>query len=79
MLHGGRYIFDEVTLAAGDSSVGIATCYGLNGPGSNPGGNEILRTHPDRPRDRTSLLFYVQWVFPGGKAAGVYCWPPAAF
>jgi len=32
MLHGRRY-FDEVTLAAGDSSVSIATRYGLNGPG----------------------------------------------
>ena len=25
------------------SSVGIATDYGLDGPGSNPGGNEIFR------------------------------------
>ena len=29
------------------SSVGIATDYGLDGPGSNPGGNEIFR--PSRP------------------------------
>ena len=29
------------------SSVGIATDYGLNGPGSNPGGDEIF--HPSRP------------------------------
>ena len=29
------------------SSVGIATVYGLEGPGSNPGGDEIL--HPSRP------------------------------
>ena len=29
------------------SSVGIATDYGLNGPGSNPGGGEIFR--PSRP------------------------------
>jgi len=26
-----------------DSSVGITTDYGLEGPGSNPGGNEIFR------------------------------------
>ena len=32
-----------------DSSVGIATRYGLDGPGSNPGAGEILRTRPDRP------------------------------
>ena len=29
------------------SSVGIATDYGLDGPGSNPGGDEIFR--PFRP------------------------------
>ena len=29
------------------SSVGIATDYGLDGPGSNPGWNEIFR--PSRP------------------------------
>jgi len=29
-----------------DSSVGIATDYGLDGPGSNPGGDEIF--HPSR-------------------------------
>jgi len=29
------------------TSVGIATDYGLDGPGSNPGGDEILR--PSRP------------------------------
>jgi len=41
------------------SSVGIATDYGLNGPGSNPGGDEIFRTSrpvlgPTQPR--------VKWV-----------------
>ena len=32
-----------------DNAVGIATRYGLGGPGSNPGGGggEIFRTHPD--------------------------------
>jgi len=29
------------------SSVGIATDYGLDGPGSNPGGDEVF--HPSRP------------------------------
>ena len=29
------------------SSVGIATDYGVDGPGSNPGGDEIFR--PSRP------------------------------
>ena len=38
------------------SSVGIATGYGLDGPGSNPGGGEIFRTCPDRPWGPPSLL-----------------------
>jgi hypothetical protein len=29
--------------------VGIATCYGLDGRGTNPGGSEISHTRPDRP------------------------------
>ena len=36
------------------SSVGIATDYGLDGPRSNPGGDEIFR--PDRPWGQPSLL-----------------------
>jgi hypothetical protein len=35
-------------LVGRDSSVGTATGYGLDGPGSNPGGGEIFRTCPDR-------------------------------
>ena len=41
------------------SSVGIATGYGLDGPGSDPGGNEIFRP--------PSLLYNGYRVFPGGK------------
>ena len=41
------------------SSVGIATDYGLDGPESNPGGDEIFR--PSRPAlEPTHPL--VQWV-----------------
>ena len=39
-----RYII--ISCGSG-SSVGIATDYGLEGPGSNPGGDEIF--HPSRP------------------------------
>ena len=49
------------------SSVGIATGYGLDGPGSNPGGGEIFRTCPDRPWGPHSLLYNGYRVFPGGK------------
>jgi len=49
------------------SSVGIATDCGLDGPGSNPGGDEILRTCPDRSWGPPSLLYNGYRVFPGGK------------
>ena len=55
------------TLVCRDSSVGIATGYGLGGPGSNPGGGEIFRTCPDRPCGPPSLLYSGFRVFPGGK------------
>jgi len=48
------------------SSVGIGTEYGLDGPGSNPGGDEIFR--PSRPAlgpTQPSVDGYR--VFPGGK------------
>ena len=48
-------------------SVGIATGYGLDGSGSNPGGGEIFLTCPDRPWDLPSLLYNVYRVFPGSK------------
>ena len=48
------------------SSVDIATEYRLDGPGSNPGGDEIFRP-PDRRWGPPSLLFNGNRVFPGGK------------
>jgi len=56
-----------------DSSVGKATRYGLDGPGSNAGGDEIFRTRPDRPWDPTKLLYSGYRFFPGGKAVGAWC------
>ena len=49
------------------SSVGTATGYGLDGPGSNPGGEEVSRTRPDRPWGPPSFLYNGYRVFPGGK------------
>jgi hypothetical protein len=58
-----------------DSSVGIATRYGLDGPGWNLGGGEILRTRLDRPWGLPSLLYNAYRVSSGRKAAGAWRWP----
>ena len=61
-------IKDELVILNGPSRViGIATGYGLDGPGSNPGGGEIFCTCPDRPWGPPSLLYNGNWVFPGSK------------
>jgi hypothetical protein len=47
----GRLYFQYIDMVyfkrRSDSSVGIATGYGLDGLGSNPGGDEVFRTRPD--------------------------------
>jgi hypothetical protein len=53
-----------------DSVVGIATRYGLKGPGIESPWGEIFRTYPDRLRGPPSLLYNGYQVFPGVKAAG---------
>ena len=66
----------NITRGGWDSSVGIATCYGLDGPGIESrggGGGEIFRTRPDRPWGPPSLLYNGYRVFQGGKAAGAWC------
>ena len=40
-----------------DSSVGIATRYGLDGPGIESRGGQIFRTRPDRPWGPPCLLY----------------------
>jgi len=56
-----------------DSSVGIATRYGLNGQGiESRWGGVIFRTRPDRPWGPPSLLYKGYRVFPRGKAAGAW-------
>jgi len=47
------------------SSVGIATELWADGPGSNPGGDEIFR--PSRPALGPSPLYNGYRLFPGGK------------
>ena len=49
---------------------------GWTARGSNPGGGEFFRTRPDRPWGPPRLHYNGYWVFPGGKAAGAWHWPP---
>jgi len=49
------------------SVVGIATAYGLDGPGIEFRWGETFRTSPDRPCGPPSLLYNGYRVFPGGK------------
>ena len=61
-----------------NSSIGIVTHYGMDGPGIvSRWGDEIFRTFPDRPWGPHSLLHNGYRVFPGGKAAGTWRWPPS--
>ena len=56
-----------------DSAVGIATRYGLDCPGWNPGCGETFLTRPDLSWGQPSLLYNGYRVILGGKAAGP--WP----
>jgi len=53
-----------------DNSVGIATHYGLDGPGSNPGRDEIFLNCPDRPGARRAFYTKDCGSFPGEKKLG---------
>jgi hypothetical protein len=64
-----------------DSSVDVATGYGLDGPGIEKKSrwDKIFRTRPDRLWGPPSLLFNGYRVFTGGKSAGAWCWPHTPF
>jgi hypothetical protein len=69
------YIHTPIRLRVGrDSSVGIATRYGLDGPGiESRWGRDF--SQPSRPAPGPTQP-PVQWVlglFSGGKAAGTWC------
>jgi hypothetical protein len=74
---GGDFDRDNIHHGCRVSSVGIATGYGLDGPGiESRWGYEIFLTRPDQPWGPPSLLYSGYRAFPGGKAAGAWCWPP---
>jgi hypothetical protein len=55
------------SICGSGSIVGIATGYGLDGPGIESRWGEIFRTCPDRPWGPHSLLYNGYRVFPGGR------------
>ena len=55
-----------------DSSV--ATGWTVRGAYS--GGDDIIRTRPDRPWGPPNLLYSAYRIIPGGKAAGAWHYPP---
>jgi hypothetical protein len=63
------FLYQPLTLCGLGSSVGIATGYGLDGPGIESRWGEIFRARPDRPWGPPSLLYDGYRVFPGGKVA----------
>jgi hypothetical protein len=69
LYHGLRFIRQLSFVVGWDSSVGIATYYGLDGPGIESRWRRDICTHPDLPWGPPSLLYNGYRVFPGGKAA----------
>ena len=61
------YLTYKLAVSGPGSVVGIATAYGLDGPGIESRWGEIFRTSPDRPWGPPSLLYIGYRVFPGGK------------
>ena len=57
------------------SVVGIATCYGLDGPGieSQWGGGKIFHTPLDWPLGPSTRLYNGYLVIPRGKEVGAWC------
>jgi hypothetical protein len=59
-----------------DGVVGVATGYGLDGPGMESRCRRDFPPRPGRPWGPLSLLYNGYRVFPGGNAAGAWRWPP---
>ena len=47
-----------ITMLSRDRVVIVATRYGPDGRGIEPGGDEIFHTHPDRPEGLPYLQYY---------------------
>jgi hypothetical protein len=66
LLQKEMYYWITTNITGSGSSVGLATGYGLDGPGIEAGGGEIFHTCPDRPWGLPSRLYNGYQVFPRG-------------
>jgi hypothetical protein len=67
----------SATVCHGETAFSVYRCdTGWTVRRSNPGGSEIFYTRPDRPWGPLNLLNIGCRVFPEGKAAGAWRWPP---
>jgi len=64
---------DYQTTCGPDSSVGVATDYGLDGPGSNPGADEIFRASRPALGPTKPPVKWVPGLSRGQSAAGACC------
>jgi hypothetical protein len=72
-IHQSESVHYKLRMQGRDSSVGIATRYGLESP---PRWDEIFRTRPEKSWGLPSILYNEYRVsFPGGKAAGAWRFP----
>jgi hypothetical protein len=65
-------IWTPIVWCGPGSSVGIATGYGLDGPGIEFRWGKIFRTCPDRPWGPPSLLYNGYRIFPGSEERPVH-------
>jgi len=74
-LFGKSFLTSLGTLLGRDSSVDIATRYGLGDTGIESLWRRISRTRTDRPWVPPTLLYNGYRVFPVGKPVGAWRWP----
>ena len=67
------YTYFTCLVIGPSSSVGIATDYGLDGPGSNPSGDEIFPSVQTGPGPTQPPVQWVPGLSQGKSADGVCC------
>jgi hypothetical protein len=73
------YCIVEIDTVVRDSSVGIATHYGLDGPGIESQCPKFLASLKNGRQDHPAIYTLGTGLFQGGKAAGACRWPTTPF